>query len=76
VRSPLGELNNKGNYSNLFKGFKGINNSRINKRDVYFNNFNKINGFNVLRKIIEGGIIYSYKFYLLLISYLRTSRSK
>ena len=49
VKSPLGELNNRGNYSNLFEGFKGINNSRINKRDVYFNNFNRINSFNVLK---------------------------
>jgi hypothetical protein len=49
VRSPLGELNSRGNYSNLFKGFKGINNSRINKRDVYFNNFNRINSFNILK---------------------------
>jgi len=49
ARSPLGELSNKGNYSNLFKGFKGVNNSRINKRDVRFNNFNRINGFNILK---------------------------
>jgi hypothetical protein len=49
VRSLLGELSGRGDYSNLFKGFKGVNNSRINKRDVYFNNFNRINGFNVLK---------------------------
>jgi hypothetical protein len=49
ARSPLSKLNSKGNYSNLFKGFKGINNSRINKRDVYFNDFNGINSFNVLK---------------------------
>ena len=49
ARSPLGELSGEGNCLNLFKGFKGINNSRINKRDVYFNNFNKINGFNILK---------------------------
>ena len=49
VRSSLGELSSRGNYFNLFKGFKGINNSRINKRDVYFNNFNKISSFNVLK---------------------------
>jgi hypothetical protein len=49
VRSPLGELNNRGNYLNLFGGFKGVNNNRINKRDVYFNDFNGINGFNVLK---------------------------
>jgi hypothetical protein len=46
---PLSELNNKSNYLDLFKGFKSINNSRINKRDVYFNNFNGINSFNVLK---------------------------
>jgi hypothetical protein len=49
VRSPLGELNNKGDCLNLFGGFKVINNSIINKRDVYFNNFNRINSFNVLK---------------------------
>ena len=49
ARSPLGELSSRGNYLNLFGGFKGINNSRINKRDVYFNNFNRINGFNILK---------------------------
>jgi hypothetical protein len=48
ARSPLGELGGRGDYSDLFKGFKGVNNSRINKR-VYFNDFNKINGFNVLK---------------------------
>ena len=49
MRSPLSELNSRGNYSNLFKGFKGVNNNRINKRDVCFNNFNRINSFNVLK---------------------------
>jgi hypothetical protein len=49
IRSSLSELNNKGNYFNLFKGFKDINNNRINKRGVYFNNFNRINGFNILK---------------------------
>ena len=49
VRSPLGELNNKGNCLNLFKRFKDINNNRINKRDVYFNDFNRINSFKVLK---------------------------
>jgi hypothetical protein len=49
ARSPLSKLSGKGNYSNLFKGFKSINNNRINKRDVYFNNFNRINGFNILK---------------------------
>jgi hypothetical protein len=49
ARSPLNKLSNKSNCLNLFKGFKGINNSRINKRDICFNNFNKINSFNVLK---------------------------
>jgi hypothetical protein len=49
ARSPLGELGGGGDYPNLFRGFKGVNNSRINKRDVCFNNFNGINGFNVLK---------------------------
>jgi hypothetical protein len=47
ARSPLGELGGGVNCPDLFKGFKGINNSRINKRDVYFNDFNRINSFNV-----------------------------
>jgi hypothetical protein len=49
VRSPLGELNSKGNCLNLFRGFKSINNNKINKNNVYFNNFNRINSFNVLK---------------------------
>jgi hypothetical protein len=49
ARSSLGELSGRGDCPDLFKGFKGINNSRINKRDVYFNNFNRINSFNVLK---------------------------
>ena len=49
ARSPLGELSSGGNYSNLFKGFNGVNNGRINKRDVCFNDFNRINSFNVLK---------------------------
>jgi hypothetical protein len=49
ARSPLDKLSSRGDYPNLFGGFKGINNSRINKRDVYFNDFNRINGFNVLK---------------------------
>jgi hypothetical protein len=49
IRSPLGELSGGGDCPNLFKGFKGVNNSRINKRDVCFNDFNGINGFNVLK---------------------------
>ena len=57
ARSPLGELNNRGNYSDLFKGFKGVNNNRINKRDVYFNNFNRINGFNVLKFYYKGRMV-------------------
>jgi hypothetical protein len=49
ARLFLGELSNRGDCSDLFRGFKGVNNSRINKRDVYFNNFNRINGFNILK---------------------------
>jgi hypothetical protein len=48
-RSPLGELSVGGNCPNLFRGFKGVNNNRINKRDVCFNNFNRINSFNILK---------------------------
>jgi hypothetical protein len=57
ARPPLGELNSRGNCPNLFRGFKGINNSRINKRDVYFNNFNRINSFNVLKFYYKGRIV-------------------
>jgi hypothetical protein len=57
ARSPLGELSSKGNYPDLFKGFKGVNNNRINKRDVCFNNFNRINGFNVLKFYYKGRIV-------------------
>ena len=49
ARSPLGELNSRGDYPNLFRGFKGVNDSGINKRDVCFNDFNGINDFNVLK---------------------------
>jgi hypothetical protein len=49
IRSPLSKLNNKSNCPDLFKGFKGVNNSRINKRNVCFNDFNRINSFNVLK---------------------------
>jgi hypothetical protein len=49
ARSPLGELGGGGDCLDLFRGFKGINDSRINKRDVCFNDFNGINGFNVLK---------------------------
>jgi hypothetical protein len=49
ARSPLNKLSSGSNCPDLFKGFKGVNNSRINKRDVYFNNFNGINGFNILK---------------------------
>jgi hypothetical protein len=54
---PLGELSSKRDYPDLFKGFKGINNSRINKRDIYFNNFNKINGFNILKFCYKGRMV-------------------
>ena len=57
VRSPLGELGGGGDYLNLFRGFKGVNNSRINKRDVCFNNFNRINSFNVLKFYYKERII-------------------
>jgi hypothetical protein len=49
ARLPLGRLGSGGDCPNLFGGFKGINNSRINKRDVCFDNFNGINSFNVLK---------------------------
>jgi hypothetical protein len=57
ARSPLGELGNRGNYPNLFEGFKGINNNRINKRDIYFNNFNRINGFNIPKFYYKGRMV-------------------
>jgi hypothetical protein len=57
ARSPLGKLGGRGDCPDLFRGFKGINNSRINKRDVYFNDFNKINGFNVLKFYYKGRMV-------------------
>ena len=57
ARSPLGELSSRGDYPDLFRGFKGVNNSRINKRDVCFNNFNRINGFNVLKFYYKGRMV-------------------
>jgi hypothetical protein len=35
ARSSLGDLSNRGNCPDLLEGFKGVNNKRINKRDVY-----------------------------------------
>jgi hypothetical protein len=35
ARSSLSDLSNKGNRPDLLEGFKGANNGRINKRDVY-----------------------------------------
>jgi hypothetical protein len=58
ARSSLGELSSGGDYSNLFRGFKGVNDGRINKRDVCFNNFNGINGFDVSKFIIKKGWFY------------------
>jgi hypothetical protein len=57
ARSPLGELGSKGDCLNLFRGFKGINNGRINKRDIYFNDFDKINGFNILKFYYKGRMV-------------------
>ena len=57
VRSPLGKLGGGGDYPDLFRGFKGVNNGRINKRDVYFNNFNKINSFNILKFYYKGRMV-------------------
>jgi hypothetical protein len=57
VRSLLGELNGRGDCLDLFKGFRGVNNSRINKRDVYFNDFNRINSFNVLKFYYKGRMV-------------------
>jgi hypothetical protein len=57
ARSPLGELGSGGDCPDLFKGFKGVNNSRINKRDVYFNDFNGIDGFNVLKFYYKGRMV-------------------
>jgi hypothetical protein len=53
----LGELGSGGNCPDLFRGFKGVNNSRINKRDVCFNNFNGINSFNVPKFCYKGRIV-------------------
>jgi hypothetical protein len=57
ARSPLGELSSRGDCPNLFRGFKVVNNCRINKRDVCFNNFNGINGFDVLKFYYKGRMV-------------------
>jgi hypothetical protein len=57
ARSPLGELGRKGECLKLLRGFKGINNGRINKRDIYFNDFDKINGFNILKFYYKGRMV-------------------
>ena len=57
ARSPLGKLSSRGDCLNLFEGFKGINNSRINKRDVCFNDFNRINGFDVPKFYYKGRMV-------------------
>jgi hypothetical protein len=57
ARSPLGELGSGVDCPDLFGGFKGINDSRINERDVYFNNFNRINGFDVLKFYYKGRMV-------------------
>jgi hypothetical protein len=68
ARSSLGDLSNKGNRLNLLKGFKGANNKRINKRDVYLmvlivlliltpQSFNIKEGWFVLRSGVKQGTI-------------------
>ena len=57
ARSPLGELGGGGDCPDLFRGFEGINNSRINKREVCFNDFNRINGFDVLKFYYKGRMV-------------------
>jgi len=57
ARSPLGELGGGGDCPNLFGGFKGVNNGRINKRDICFNNFNGINGFDVPKFCYKGRMV-------------------
>ena len=57
ARSPLGELGGGSDCPNLFRGFKGVNNSRIDKRDVCFNDFDGINGFNVPKFYYKGRMV-------------------
>jgi hypothetical protein len=57
ARSPLGELGGGSNYPDLFRGFKGVNNSRINKRDVCFNDFDGINSFDISKFYYKGRIV-------------------
>jgi hypothetical protein len=49
TRSLLSNLSNRGNCLDLFKGFKDINNKRINKRDVYLMVFKSFINFNILK---------------------------
>ena len=57
ARSPLGKLGGKGDCPNLFRGFKGVNDGKINGRDVCFNNFDRINGFDVLKVYYKGRMV-------------------
>jgi len=57
ARSPLGELGGGVDCPDLFGGFKGVNNGRINERDVCFNDFNGINGFDVLKFCYKGRMV-------------------
>ena len=53
----MGELGGGGNCPNMFKGFEGVNDSRINERDVYFDDFDGINGFNVPKFCYKGRMV-------------------
>jgi hypothetical protein len=71
ARSLLGDLSNRGNRPDLLEGFKGVNNKRINKRDVYLmvlmvlmvlsiltpQSFNIKEGWFVLRSGVKRGTI-------------------
>ena len=57
ARSPLGELGGGSDCPDLFRGFEDINDGRIDKRDVCFNDFDGINGFDVPKFYYKGRMV-------------------
>jgi hypothetical protein len=68
ARSLLGDLSDRGDRPDLLEGFKGADNKRINKRDVYLivlmvlsiltpQSFDIKKGWFILRSRVKRGII-------------------
>lgn len=57
ARSPLGELGGGSDCPDLFGGFEGVNDGRIDERDVCFDDFDGIDGFDVPKFCYEGRMV-------------------